>query len=297
MFFKLILFSLFLTERTTFGSACCGGGFASPALIVGDERAQLTSSYTYSEVLDEVGTDALWRRRGSREIGESLRIEGAHILGDRAQAGFTLPLIRRAREGERSSGLGDVSASLGYEYLPDWDFSAWRPRGLGFLQLTLPTGTSVQEADTTYQLDSRGRGFWALGLGTILTKAFGRWDVFANFEIHKSFAKHFANAQTEGTLNPGLGGTSGGGVGYNFANARIGSSLVWSYEDPVGVEGAIASRGAAQRFATATVSASYMFDEAWAVTLAIADQTLFGSAYNTTLGRGVTVFLQRRWLR
>lgn len=296
-FQSLFNFFLFLISLEVYAAACCGGGFAAPSLIVGDDKAQMTTSYVHSQVTDDVGADSFWRRRDTKETSDTIKLEGAHIFLDRWQAGASVPLIRRNRGGEESTGFGDVAGTLGYEYLPDWDYNPWRPRGLGFFQLTLPTGKSINEADSTYQLDSRGRGFWALGVGTILTKTIERWDVFANFDIHKSFNKKYSNAQSQGTLKPNLGGNFGLGAGYSVKSVRLGTALTWTYEDPVRVDGSISSHGSLQRYATSSLSVSYLFQEEWAATLAYTNQKWFGSPVNTSLGESLGFFLQKRWQR
>lgn len=289
---------LFLFAAQNAGAAaCCGGGFAAPSLIVGDDKAQVTVSYAHSRIVSDVGTDELWRRRSSRESGETWKIDAAHIFADRWQAGFSVPVVKRSRGANDSAGLGDVSATLGYEILPDWDYNPWRPKGTGFLQLTLPTGKSIHESDNLFQLDSRGRGFWALGAGTVLTKSWGSWDVFASLDAHRSFRKEYANSQSSGRLEPGWGGNMGGGAGLSFSDFRVGSSLLWSYEEPVKVTGSSSSAGSFQRLATATLSGSYLFERQWAATLTYSDQTLFGKPVNTSLGRGAVLLVQRRWER
>jgi hypothetical protein len=281
--------------RSAWPAACCGGGFAAPALISGDDRAQLTASYGYSEIADDVGADSLWRRREGQELSQTFKLEAAHIFRDRWQAGAGIPLVKRSRAGESSTGLGDIAATLGYEYLPDWDYSPWRPKGLGFIQLTAPSGRSINESDAMYQLDARGRGFWAIGAGTLLTKIIGKWDLFSSLEAHRSFARHFANASAQGTLRPGFGGSLGFGAGYNLTALRFGGGITWTYEDPVDVSGTLNSLGSPQRYATASLSASYLMRDDLAVTYT--DQTWFGSPANTTLGRGALLLLQKRWPR
>jgi hypothetical protein len=297
---KTRLFLLFLSSvcgAQAWAAACCGGGFAAPALILGDDQAQFSAAYGYSQVIDDVGSDSLWHKRDTRETSETYKIEGAHIFKDRWQAGVSIPAVRRARAAENSMGLGDISGTLGYEYLPDWDYNPWRPKGLGFFQLTAPTGRSVNETDTIYQLDARGRGFWAVGVGTVLSKIYGKWDVFADFDVHRSFNKKYSNSQFDGSLKPGFGGNLGGGAGYNLAKWRFGGALAWTYEDPIATSGSIESRGSAQRYATANVSATYLLPEEWSATLTYVDQTLFGSPATTSLGRGAMLVAQKRWPR
>ncbi|MCM2281684.1 MAG: serine protease spb1 [Bdellovibrionaceae bacterium] len=292
-----------LGGRAAFGSTCCGGGFAAPALISGDEKAQLTASLAAQEITTDVYADGDWRDRSFRETSETIKIEGAHIFRDRWQVGASLPIIRRSRSGEEASGTGDLSGSVGYEYLPEWDYNPWRPRGLGYLQLTIPTGTSVHDARAPYQLDSRGRGFWGVGAGTLLTKAWRTWDVFTRLEAHRSFAKRFAGATDSGILRPGWGGQFSLGAGYNFAQVRWGASLQWSYEDSVDVisAGAVGDvgngSGSLERFATAAISGSYLWKDLLSLTVSYADQTLFGHPLNARLGQTVILQVQKRWAR
>jgi len=279
------------------GAACCGGGFAAPSLIVGDDKAQATLSYAHSQVTDDVGTDSLWRKRTAKESGETFKVEAAHLISDQWQLGLSVPVVRRSRLSAESTGLGDLAGTLGYEFLPDWDYNPWRPKGLGYLQVTAPTGKAANEADTAYQLDSRGRGFWAVGLGALFTKTVGALDLFASMDAHRSFGKEYRNAQASGRLDPGYGGNLGLGAGYSFADFRLGASLTWTYEDAVSAEGSVSSKGALQRIATATASGSYLFSRQWAATLNYSDQTKFGSPSNTSLGKAVTFLAQRRWER
>ena len=293
----ILLFSLLLGRQMALAAACCGGGFAAPSLITGDDQGQLTTSYSFSQVVDEVGNNSMWYPQSNYQYSQTYKIEGAHILADQWQAGFSLPLVSRSMNLSSSSGLGDVSGTLGYEFLPDWDYNPWRPRGLGFVQITLPTGRSVNESTEAFQLDSRGRGFYALGIGTLLTKIIHKWDIFVELDIHHSFPKDYSNSQSHGTVSPGQGGNLGGGVGFNLSAWRLGTGLTWTYEDPIGVAGTINSPGAAQQLATATLSASCMIGNVWTTSLVYSDQTLFGSPLNSSLGRGFAISVTRRWER
>lgn len=289
--FLLITSLLFSSE--VWASACCGGSLAAPSMILGDDAAQITASYSYAQVVAEVGTQNDWHKIENELATQTYRIDVAHIFADRWQAGLSLPLVKRNFAEDSSTGVGDVSTTIAYEYLPDWDYNPWRPKGLGYLQLTAPTGRSIHESQDVLQLDARGRGFWTLGAGTVLTKIIGKWDLFSNIEAHRSFEREHQGR----TLNPGWGGSVGVGTGYNIKDYRVGASLAWNYEDPIESRGSTNSRGTLQRFATAALSASYVFPQEWSVSATYSDQTLFGSPVNTSLGRGVLLTAQKRWLR
>ncbi len=282
-------------------ASCCGGGFAVPSLITGDDKAQLTSSLTYSRVADDVFEDGTWQKRTAKDESQIFKIETAHIFADQYQAGFSLPVSQRIRSGDQggsTTGLGDIMGILGYEYLPDWDYNPWRPHGVGFLSLTLPTGKSIYDDSTMAGLDSLGRGFWALGAGTVLTKAWQSWDFNSSFEIHRAFKKDVHNSQYQGTATPGTGGSVSIGTGYNILDWRLGASLAWSYEDPIHFDGILASsQGNIQRYTSGSLMGSYAWKTDWTGTLSYVDQTLFGNPTNTTLSKSVTFLLQKRWSR
>lgn len=293
---SLVLALLTASSQEGWAAACCGGGFAAPALIVGDDKAQFTSSFGVTDVVvDNVDTQGLWRARDEHQKVQTLRFEAATLLTDRWQSGVAFPLIQRNYAGQNSTGVGDVATTLGYEYLPDWNYNPYRPRGLGYVQLTLPTGKSRAESENG--IDSRGQGFWALGVGTLLTKSWMRWDAFLSAEAHRSFAKEFQNSNMKGTLKPGYGTTFGGGFGYNTAAWRFGGSVLWSYEDAITIEPAGWSQGSVERYASTSLSGSYIPNDDWTTSLTYVDQTIFGEPVNTSLGRGVTLQLQRRWGR
>lgn len=289
---------LILTYASSlWAAACCGGGFAAPSIIAGDDKAQLTSTVSYSQVVvDSVNSRGIWRSGDEHQQVRTFRLEGAHIFSDRWQLGFSLPVIQRSFMGKSYSGLGDAATSIGYEYLPDWDYDLYRPKGIGYLQVTLPTGMSPSESEVG-GLDSRGNGFLAIGVGTLLTKAIDRWDAMTSFEIHRSFEKHYSNSQVSGNLKPGFGGIFSMGGGYNLRSWRYGTAITWTYEDPIRIQGANSGIRPLERYATGTFSLSYMASERWAGTLSYSDQTLFGNPVNTSLGRTLALQLQRRWGR
>ena len=292
----ILLFSFFLSQNV-FAAACCGGGSAAASIITSDDKAQVSTSLTAMEVVvDNVDSEGIWRKWSQHQQVKTFRIEAAHIISDLWQIGAAVPIVQRSQLDKTYSGLGDVVGSLGYEYLPEWNYSQYRPKGIGFLQLTLPTGKAKADSEVG-GLDSRGNGFWALGVGTMLTKIILEWDFVASIEVHKGFNKTVSNSNLQGTLQPGFGGNFGLGAGYNFKDYRIGSNITWTYEDPIKVDASSISSGTVERYATAVLSGSYMYDDEWSGTVSYSDQTLFGNPINTSLGRSLALQIQKRWGR
>lgn len=299
--FKLSIFSflvLILSANKLFAAACCGGGFALPSIITGDDKAQITTSYAYSNLDTRVQDNGVWRKQKDLDTTQILRLEGAHIFNDRYQAGFSLPILMKNQEGlagGESSGFGDAQALVGFEYLPDWDYNPWRPKGIGFLTLVAPTGTSQYDSNSLYE--NRGRGFWSLGAGTILTKNWVQWDILGTVEIHRRFSKSVSNENFQGEVTPGWGHSVALGGGYNLANLRLGTSLSWNNEDAITDGNQNIYTFAQERYATVTLLASYSFPENWAGTFSYADQTLLGDPTNTTLSKSISISVQKRFAR
>ncbi len=296
LLFSLIIFAGILPQNC-YSSACCGGGLTSTFLITGDDRAQFNSVYSYNRASFDIDQNGFWRERDFSESIETLRFEAAHIFMDRFQAGVSLPVIRRTRGQESSTGLGDLSTTLGYEYLPDWNYNPWRPKGIAYLNLIIPTGTSLQEADQTYLLDANGRGFWTIGVGALLTKGWGMWDIFTDLGIHRSFSRSYQNAQTQVTLTPGWGENLAIGAGVSLSSLRLGITMNWVNEDAIASTGSVNSKGVKQQYTSLDFPVTYFISDEWLTVIRYSDKGLIGNPLNTSLDKSIAFQIQRRWPR
>jgi len=297
--------TLFGLCRFADGAPCCGGTANVPSLISGDDRTQLTATLSSANVVAEapVAGGVNYRNDSDNERSQTIRLDAATILTDRLQAGVTIPLIRRSRSRGTTqadaTGLGDVSVSLGYEILPEWNYSAWRPKGILFLTGTLPTGGSIYDATQLYRIDSRGRGFFALSLGTLLTKSWGNWDVSLLLEGHRSFSKTITNELGSLELRPGWGGSGmfSAGVSPMGGSFRLGLALAPSIEAPVATEGIFSGQGERVVLWTASAQLSYMASSDLSMSLIYSDQTLIRASENSALDRSFAFLIQKRWER
>lgn len=293
------LFLILAFSDIAHSAACCGGGMSVPTMIISDDRAQFSASYGRMDVtVDNVDSQGIWRRWEQHQHVQTIKLEGAHIISDRWQAGMSMPIIQRQYGSDSYSGLGDIATSLSYEYLSDWNYNPYRPKGIGFIQGTIPTGKSRADSEVG-GLDSRGNGFWAIGAGTMLTKSWALWDVFVLLEWHRSFEKHVSTSMVQGQVRPDRGSNLGFGFGYNWAMYRAGFSLTRTQEDPIETQFKDGSRSwqGQERWDTVALSLSYLQSEQWSWTMSYSDQTVFGDPLNTSLGKSLGVQLQHRWAR
>lgn len=292
-----------LWAPTTYGAACCSSNAAAPALISGDDRAQLSLSLGASAVVGDapsVGT-AIFRADGDSERLQSLRLDGAILLSDRWQAGISLPFLRHAysRPGNNTNAtaLGDVRATLAYEMLPERAYRPWVPKGFVFAQMVFPNAASVYEAENPGDSAGFGRGFYTAALGALFVKQWPRFDAYFLPEAHYSFARTFRELQT---VRPGFGGSFALGVGYSpgGGNLRFGLRVQPAYNQSMQVSAPAVTTQTSYQLAWDTAAeASYLVADNWSLTASYTDQTLLGPAVNVSLSRGFLVGLQHRWER
>lgn len=308
--FHLLALALiaFGAEGSAHAAACCAGSGAAPSILSGDDSAQVSASLARGTVIGDAPVHGIpvFRNDSSSEITETLLVSGAILLSDRFQVGTSVPFIRHSVSGSsgngtRSTGFGDIRFNTAYEFLPEWTYSAWKPRGFVFLQLTLPTGTSIYDSQSAGAVDALGRGFYGVGAGTLLIKRWTVWDAVFIPEAHYSFARTF-RPDPGGSLRVGLGW--GGSLALGFGASpgsgdfRFGLRVQPLYESArkTSVEGAT-SRTNEQLSWNTTLEASYLVSATWTAQASYTDQTLLGPAINTTLSRTIALGLQHRWER
>jgi hypothetical protein len=286
-----------------FGAPCCGGGASIPSLILSDDRQIFGLSYSYASVIGEslANGDSIFRASDDDELSQNLRVSAASLVSDRWQLGGQLTTIRRSRAGFEKTGLADTALTLGFEALPIYTYSLWRPRVFSFTQLTAPTGRSIYQDATPYSLDARGRGFWALSLGLAATKAWSDIDALVSGQVTQSFSRTFSMDGQNVRVTPGLSATLAAQMGYspNFASGlrwALGVSPQWDAAKSVAESGA-QSIGSEQLVWAASTSLSYTVQSHYVIMASYTDQTLFGPTRNAGLSRSLLIGFQKSWDR
>ncbi len=76
----------------------------------------MTSTYSYSQISDDVLSSGKWMRRHDGNLTQTLKLEGAILLSDTLQGGFTVPVMTKSMDrSSDSGGVGDISLYLGHE--------------------------------------------------------------------------------------------------------------------------------------------------------------------------------------
>lgn len=297
--FSSLLFYLHLISFA-YSAACCGSGFVAPSVITTEDKAQFALSFYQSKIHADVNTKSQWNRNSSNDRTKTYKFEAAHLISDRWQIGGSLPIISRKNNSNidnHSSGTGDLSLQIGYEYLPDWDYNPIRPKGIGYLGIIVPTGKSIYDSDTVTGVDARGKGFWGTGLGTVLIKRWYEWDATCALDFYYYFKKNISSTNSEAKVAPGYTHSQTLGGGWSFNELRLGALASFSYEDNTKISGTTNSESSLKRSATATFLVSYFLPHQQSIVVSYSDQTLLGDPYNTSLSKTFGIFYQMKFER
>lgn len=292
-------------------AACCGGSSLLPALITGEDRAQMAISLTQESVIADSLNDGTVINRNGDDLDRTLtlKLSGAYRFWDRFQAGFDIPIAYRNQQiegqGASATGLGDIGVQVGYEFLPELDYSAWKPRGFVFTRVIVPTGKSLYESSDPTQPDDFGRGFFSTALGVLFEKVVGDFDFLLLGEAHwiapRTFDSVASNipgmAPVEQSFSSGWGTSSLLAAGYSpWGGAfRIGVSLSPIYEGEQTITAILPTTAPPRSVWNAGIQASFQFSSEWTASLNYIDQTWIAQARNNSLSRSISLLILKRF--
>lgn len=284
---------------------CCGGGGNLPGLILGNEKLQLGMSGSYSTVVGDVSSDGHTTFRSDEDVEDSYLVSFStgFLLSDRWQTGASISsgyrVLDRASVVNSGAGWGDVRAHVGYEIMPLWTYSVWRPKGFVFAHFTVPTGKSTFDSKEAGAVDSFSQGFWSSGLGFVAVKTWKVLDATFLGQIQYSFPRHFREPR-EISVAPGFQATGQLGFGWSpgAGSFRVGTrgGPAWRQGGESELYGET-SVGVDRLVWDATIEANWMIGSEVSLSAFLTDQSLLGPSNNTMLSRSVGLTIQYRNLR
>lgn len=304
MKFGVFVLSLLLSTKI-WAAACCGGGSSFPQLITNDDKTHFSFTQSQATSYADAYSDGriIARTSATQETRRSSQASFSTLVSDSWQAGLTLPLVTQSsRTGERTS-LGDTTLSLGYEVLPEWDYSLWKPHGYSYARLTLPTGNSIYDATNSSDINYTGKGFYTFALGSLFVKGWTEWDALAGIEIYHGLNRTTSAAQfgTQTSIEPGFGSSVLIGAGFSpkFLNSwRMGTALSYNVEEGQNIRNSdLSTRSETKKVWETAFQLSYLHSREWIATVQYTDQNLLGRSFSSTLERSVSLLVQRRWER
>ncbi len=287
------------------GAACCARSAAAPFLILSDDEAQLNVGVSGVDAVAQASDEQVYfRNPATTDFTSQLRMDAATLVTDRWQVGASVAWVGRSvglsSNPDFRFGLGDVRLSLGYEVLPNWSYSVWRPQGFLFSVVSFPTGRSKYEKQDT-AAEVTGLGFYSVGFGGIFLKRWNSLDAFVLGEFHYSLPRRIENGLASETVVPGVGASAGLGLGWSPGGGalRVGLRLQPRIDQMPKGQAFSGIQESARWISNCDtgLDLSYMVGNTETIMLSYTDQTLLGYAINTNLNRVLALNFQHRWER
>jgi len=286
----LILLSLLLTPSLR-AASCCGGGGGTSLLIVADNEAQVSLFQSQNKVIGDTDRNgnSVFRNENNQEIVDRSSLSLSKMWGPFWQTGAIVNWQNKTRKtlsgrSESNRGLGDIGLFVGYEFLPEITYSAWRPRGFVTMDINLPTATSIHDSQSELATDTRGSGFYSASLGATFFKSWGEYSYSLFGKSKFSLESKFANQ----TISPGPEFSLGTTLSHDFFVKDITWSLGLAHQYKTGKKSEgenFSSNRQKEYFWDTTVSFIYNWNDDYSFTLSYLDQTIMGPTQNTTLSR------------
>ena len=288
---KLIFnFILIFFSDSVFSASCCGGGGGVPGMILNDSKAKLSSSLSYQKVIADVNTQGEGRRRSNgKNISKIYALDGAYLLSDYWQLTMSFPYYQNTIETslskESSNRIGDISGALIFEYLPELNYSTWKPRAFCYTRVTLPSGRSNRESKSTLRSDITGQGHTILSFGAPLYKIKNNYDFLLVPEIFNKFKA----SENENGITVNYGATYGYSLLFSFGVSpygganRIGIGIRPQFQSKQKIIRNEYSYTESKYFTDVSFNYSYAFNTIHSFSFIYSDQSIIGPAKNTSL--------------
>lgn len=296
----IALCALFFSIDKGVGAPCCSGGSAAPHLLSSDDQKLFQISQSQSKVIGDTNQagESIFRSSQENETLRTTQISYTTLVNDRTQIGASIPLVLHTVNALKNFQSGDLLLTSAYEVLPEWSYSEWKPKGLMYLNLTLPTGKSIHEVNNGDLSQTSGNGFYKLSTGLFLQKIKDTYDFSITPEVQYSFQRTFS--ETRSTVNAGPGASLSLSAAKSFHDVRIGISFQPTIQFKTKtrfLENQITSTSGEKTNVNTSLDLGYTLNDENALSLSYLDQTLFGPAKNTTLSRSLTLQFSKKWLR
>lgn len=289
MKYFLVLFILFSLKA--FSSSCCGGGSSSSMIITGDNRAEMSLGYSYRSDIGQTNQDgrAILNNAQIKDQRQNITLQGQYQVSESWQLASKLSLVDKSlkKSGlkENNTGPGDIDLQATYEYLPEYTYSDYKPRGFVYSKASIPTSKSLYDSESNIFSDVRGTGLYSLGLGNFLLKKLDTVTLKLTIEWNHYFGKRYARYKLHDyekfVLPLGLAYT------YPDSDFTFGLTDTFSYQTGKTLSGEIESKSSQEYFWELSPFVNYSpnRNEIWS--LSYSDSSLQGKNINSPLYRTV----------
>lgn len=288
-----------LYQSVSFAASCCGGGSGSSVIILGDNSQEFSFGYAFRNDIgqtDNAGFSSLH----SSSIVDTQKIynlQFTRVYFDRFQlavkTGVTTKVLDKQGRQENKSGMQDVELQNIFEFLPEYSYSALKPRGFTYLKLTIPMSKSLYDSESALFSDVRGPGFYGLGSGLLFTKKVSQFSFKSGMEYQYFFGKEYSLAVLRDYYKVNIPF----GISYGMESLPLILSLnsTWNYQSSKELVGRIQSKSPSEYFWDLNISSAYKLSDQSSVALSYSDSSIIGKSFNSPLYRTVGLSYNYGW--
>lgn len=192
----LIIFSLKVNA-----SSCCGGGSSSSMIITSDNQKEFSFGIAHRSDIGQTNNSAQSTFNNDQIVDQkqTLSLSAGFLLKDYWQlalkTGIAKKTVHKSGLKETNQGLTEVEAQGTYEYLPEYNYHPYKPRGFIFVKVSIPTSKSIYDSESRILSDVRGSGLYSLTLGNFLFKKTNDFTFKLGLDLTHTFGGNFKSIQ------------------------------------------------------------------------------------------------------
>ncbi len=286
-----------LTSARARAQACCAGGSAvTPARLELHEDFLAGVEAHAGEILGsyDVGGHYVGSPAGTSELDLEEDLFAAARVLRRGQVALLVPFLETRRSVPPSvggthlgGGIGDINASARYDFILAGE-SLYVPGVALLAGVTVPTGTSPEQASQPLAVDETGIGAWQINGAVAFEQTYGPWLVNATAILAARTPRYGETLAPQVTL---LAATA-----YTLPNdAAIALSTSYAFEGDATSGGAYVPYSA-KRLTTFTLSGLYPLTDAWRLLGGLYVEPPFSQlGSNQPASAGLTLTVIRSW--
>ena len=299
MNFFLILFYFFVITHVAYSASCCGGGSSSSVIITGDNQQEFSFGYSYRNDIGQTDNQAVASLNDNsiqdHQFLYSLQI--ARMLFERFQTslkiGVTTKDLDKQHRVEKKTGLQDIELQSAFEFMPEFTYSKFKPRGFSYLKLSVPMSKSLYDSKSQLFSDVRGSGLYSLAPGLFFLKKVSALSLKSGVEYQYYLGKIFSDSTLADYYKIVIP------FGASFALDRspviLSVTSTWNYQSAKDLSGFIQSKSPNEYFWDLNLSSTYRLSDAAGISLSYSDSSIIGKSVNSPLYRIIGLSYNYGW--
>jgi hypothetical protein len=262
-------------------------------IITGDNRAEMSLGYSLRSDLGQTNQDG-WSNLNNdqtKDQKQSINLQGQYQVSESWQLASKFSLVdknlNKSGLKENNLGLSDIDLQATYEYLPEYTYSDYKPRGFVYSKLSVPTSRSLYDSKSNIFSDVRGTGLYSVSFGNFLLKKLNT----VSLKLTTEWTHYFGKTYSQFKLHDYEKFVLPIGIAYTYPDSdfTFGITDTFSYQTGKNLSGQINSKSSQEYFWELSTFVNFTpnRNEIWS--LSYSDSTLIGKNINSPLYRTVAL--------